>query len=277
MATTDYFYIGNPLDQSLHEINIPIDSVALIGMPVNALSGVYMPSIFLNKEYSTEHGYQWLNWYLDWESSGIRIMDSAFPLIKYGLTLTRFYTGYVPFDVSFTAEIHGFSRTFGSETPRTAKRHTYEKPDGSTFIVDTYTLAMGELLFDLWIEDESVQRQHTIGCYIARDSEGTILGGYSTGWAKTVYIKVGTRTKQVYCPRLEEETMFGTLPYTPYKCAENSYINGTSYIVPPDEATEVGTATDVSITDYFYYSPITPITFPVRIKGSEKSYSFIQL
>ncbi len=273
--TTCYFKV-NPLATEVQKISLPIDSIVFIGMNNDAISSLFMPSLFLNQNYSTDYKQSWFNYYWTIDSQGVVTTETNFPLTQNCLTMARLTTGYVPFDSTFTAEVHGFTRSFGGEALNVS-RQAYEKTDGSTFLLDRYTIALNTLYFDLWENDTYQTKTHIVDCYITRDSEGIILGGFSTGWGKNVTMKVGNRPRQVYCVHVQPETVFGNIPFTPNDIAASILANvSTSSFVPESEATKVGDAQTVSITDYFTYSSATPVTFPMHITADERSYSYIQ-
>lgn len=273
--TTAFFRI-DPLATETQRIDLPIDSVVYIGMETNAISGLFMPSLFLDQNYSTDYKQTWQNWFNKTGTFPLFMTpDPNFPLNLNGLTMAKFWTGYVPIDSTFTAEVHGFTRSFGGEA-KSVSRQAYEKTDGSTFLLDSYNIAANVLSFDLWTNNASYTGSHAVSCYIARDSEGTMLGGFSTGWARNITRTVNGRLRQILTNTLQPETIFGNLPFTPYFDSGDGWNGTTNSFVPASEATKSGSATTVSIADYFSYTAATPATFPMHITATGKTYSFIQ-
>lgn len=281
--TTTFFNI-DPLATEVQKISIPIDSIVYMGIKTDAVSGLYLPIVFL-KQTLEPANQMWQNCE-DTVSSGTG--SGWIPFLRDGMTFAKYWLGYVPFESTFTAEIHGKTLVLSGDEALSATRRTYEKADGSSFIVDTIDLGVADtkaIQFDCWLPQSGSQTtgfgNNATRFVIVRDSQGNRTGGYSK-YFKRGAVKVGRQMRQYARYQLYPFTEFGTIPFTPVKNTTEGYSsNGTVYVDPvyevdPSEATKVGDDETVSITDYFYYAPATPITFPMQITADERSYCYIQ-
>lgn len=282
--TTNFFKI-DPNATETQRIDLPVDSIVYMGIKTDAVSGLYLPIVFLKQ--TLEPAKQM------WQNAEPPTVNGTYsgylPYLRNDMTFAKYWLGYVPFESTFTAEIHGKTLVLSGDEALSATRRTYEKADGSSFIVDTIDLGMGDtkaIQFDCWLAESGSQTtgfgSNMTRFVVVRDSQGNRTGGYSKYYKRRA-VKVGRVMRYYASYQLYPFTEFGTIPFTPVENTTEGYsANGTVYVDPvyevdPSEATKVGDDETVSITDYFYYAPATPITFPMQITADERSYSFTQI
>lgn len=278
-----YYTVDNPTTKPVQEWDIPQDSIVYVALKPNAFTNLHLRRLLLDDGEENSSKPQRVQ--PNRETSKITEMNDSGTLKYYDnlstnrLTLAKMWMGSIPFRGTVNGTVFGFTQTIDGTITKTVNRYSYVGTDGNTYYFDNSLL----MTID-WSTLTGYSGWETNNVYlgIVRDSNLNILNCGSFWGETTKRVVIGRRNYQVQIWSLVPNSLIQSsgadivpMYYVFGEWGTNYYYEIT---LSPGEATSITSIGTVEITDCpnITYTFADPLTVPITINCTDKSYCYIQ-